>query len=147
MTSAQNRRIQTEAVRVLDDLNETTKSRQAFLKSCGDAAWLGDDERRAIRWVLSALVEHRRRLRATARMWRALGVDEPADRALVAITGDLLDEDRYFAPIVAQWREAVVGRIYLERNTFWRSMIELAEANLTDGSDATTFCVAGRRRA
>lgn len=139
--------IKAEAVRVLDELNETTKSQQAFLKSCGDAVWIGDEERRAIRWLLSALVEHRRRLRTAVRMWRAMGHDEPAGRALVALTADLLDENRSFAPFVAQWRDAVVGRLLVERNTFWRSMIELAEANLVDTRDGGALCLAGRRRA
>ncbi|MHA3023457.1 hypothetical protein ACXPWS_24715 [Mycobacterium sp. BMJ-28] len=129
--------IQAETVRVLDDLSETTKSQQAFLKSCGDAAWIGDDERRAIRWLLSALVEHRRRLRTTARMWRTMGHDEPAGRVLVAVTADLLDENRTFGPFVAQWREAVVANLTLDRKIFWRSMIELAEANLADAVHRT----------
>jgi hypothetical protein len=139
--------IHADAIRVLNELNETTKAQQAFLKSCGDAAWIGDDERRAIRWLLTALVEHRRRLRTAVRMWRAMGHDEPAGRALVAVTVDLLDENRSFTPFVAQWREAVVGRVSLERNDFWRSMIELAQSNLTEARDGATLCLAGRRRA
>ena len=35
-----------EAVRVLHELNESTKAQQAFLNSCGDATWITDDERR-----------------------------------------------------------------------------------------------------
>ena len=60
MTIGEDGLIHADAVRVLNELNETTKAQQAFLKSCGDAAWVGDDERRAIRWLLTALVEHRR---------------------------------------------------------------------------------------
>ena len=132
---------------MLEELNDTTKAQQAFLNSCGDAAWISDDERRAIRWLLSALVEHRRRLRTAARMWRAMGHDEPAGRALVTVTAELLDENRSFVPFIAQWREAVMGHLALERNNFWRSMIELAESNLSDSHDCATLCVAGRRRA
>lgn len=147
MTTGDGGLIQAEAIRVLEELNDTTKAQQAFLKSCGDAAWIGDEERSAIRWLLSALVEHRRRLRTTTRMWRAMAHDEPAGRALVAVTVELLDENSSFAPFVAQWREAVVGRVSLERNIFWRSMIELAQSNLTDAHDAGPLCLAGRRRA
>ncbi|GAS99259.1 uncharacterized protein RMCC_6224 [Mycolicibacterium canariasense] len=138
--------IQAEAVRVLDELNDTAKSRQAFLKGCGDAAWIDDEQRRAIRWLLSALVEHRRRLRTAARIWRAMGHDEPAGRALVAATADLLDENRSFAPFVAQWRDAVVVRLSMERDSFWRSMLELAEANLVDTRDGAALHPADRRR-
>lgn len=147
MTTGEGGLIKAEAIRVLDELNDTTKAQQAFLKSCGDAAWIGDEERRAIRWLLSALVEHRRRLRTATRLWRAMAHDEPAGRSLVAVTVELLDENTSFAPFVAQWREAVVGQVSLERNIFWRSMIELAQSNLTDAPGATTLCLAGRRRA
>ena len=89
-----------EAVRVLHELNESTKAQQAFLNSCGDATWISDDERRAIRWLLSALIEHRRRVRITARMWRTLSPAESVGSELVSDTADLLDESRYFAPFI-----------------------------------------------
>ncbi len=125
-----------EAARALDELNESTKAQQAFLNSCGDAAWISDDERRAIRWLLAALIEHRRRIRITARLWRSLSPSEPVDGKLVSETTDLLDESRYFTPFVAQWRDVVVGQTRLERTRFWRSMIELAERNLEEERDA-----------
>ena len=124
--------MRTEAVRVLHELNESTKAQQAFLNSCGDATWISDDERRAIRWLLSALVEHRRRVRITARMWRTLSPTESVGSELVSDTADLLDESRYFAPFIDQWRSAVIGQTRLERKRFWRNMIELAEQNLGD---------------
>jgi hypothetical protein len=128
-----------EAVRVLHELNESTKAQQAFLNSCGDATWITDDERRAIRWLLSALVEHRRRVRITARMWRTLSPDESVGSELVSDTAELLDESRYFAPFIDQWRSVVIGQTRLDRKRFWRSMIELAELNLGD-RDAAESC-------
>ena len=128
-----------EAVRVLHELNESTKAQQAFLNSCGDATWITDDERRAIRWLLSALVEHRRRVRITARMWRTLSPTESVGSELVSDTAELLDESRYFAPFIDQWRSVVIGQTRLERKRFWRSMIELAELNLGD-RDAAESC-------
>jgi len=128
-----------EAVRVLHELNESTKAQQAFLNSCGDATWISDDERRAIRWLLSALVEHRRRVRITARMWRTLSPAESVGSELVSDTAELLDERRYFAPFIDQLRSVVIGQTRLERKRFWRSMIELAELNLGD-TDAAEPC-------
>lgn len=135
--------MRTEAVRVLRELNESTKAQQAFLNSCGDATWISDDERRAIRWLLSALVEHRRRVRITARMWRTLSPTESVGSELVSDTADLLDESRYFAPFIDQWRSAVIGQTRLERKRFWRNMIELAEQNL-GGRDAAESCASAR---
>lgn len=128
-----------EAVRVLHELNESTKAQQAFLNSCGDATWITDDERRAIRWLLSALVEHRRRVRITARMWRTLSPAESVGSELVSDTAELLDESRYFAPFIDQWRSVVIEQTRLDRKRFWRSMIELAELNLGD-RDAAESC-------
>lgn len=132
-----------EAIRVLHELNESTKAQQAFLNSCGDATWISDDERRAIRWLLSALVEHRRRVRIIARMWRTLNPDESAGSELVSDTAELLDESRYFAPFIDQWRSVVIGQTRLERKRFWRSMIELAELNLGDTGAAEPCVSAG----
>lgn len=132
-----------EAVRVLHELNESTKAQQAFLNSCGDATWITDDERRAIRWLLSALVEHRRRVRITARMWRTLSPTESVGSELVSDTAELLDESRYFAPFIDQWRSVVIGQTRLERKRFWRSMIELAELNLGDRDAAEPCASAG----
>jgi hypothetical protein len=135
--------MRTEAVRVLHELNESTKAQQAFLNSCGDATWISDDERRAIRWLLSALVEHRRRVRITARMWRTLSPTESVGGELVSDTADLLDESRYFAPFIDQLRSVVIGQTRLERKRFWRSMIELAEQNLGDRDTTETRASAG----
>lgn len=132
-----------EAVRVLHELNESTKAQQAFLNSCGDATWISDDERRAIRWLLSALVEHRRRVRITARMWRTLSPTESVGSELVSDTAELLDESRYFAPFIDRWRSVVIGQTRLERKRFWRSMIELAEQNLGDRDAAEPCASAG----
>lgn len=135
--------MRTEAVRVLHELNESTKAQQAFLNSCGDATWISDHERRAIRWLLSALVEHRRRVRITARMWRTLSPTESVGSELVSDTADLLDESRYFAPFIDQLRSVVIGQTRLERKRFWRSMIELAEQNLGDRDTAETRASTG----
>jgi len=132
-----------EAVRVLHELNESTKAQQAFLNSCGDATWISDDERRAIRWLLSALVEHRRRVRITARMWRTLSPAESVGSELVSDTAELLDESRDFAPFIDQLRSVVIGQTRLERKLFWRSMIELAEQNLGDRDTAESRASAG----
>ncbi|GAB7071905.1 hypothetical protein H7J06_01160 [Mycobacterium hodleri] len=121
-----------EAVRVLNELNETTKAQQAFLNSCGDATWIGDEERRAIRWLLSALVDHRRRVRITARLWRTLNPAEPVGGDLVSDTVALLDENQSFTPLLAQWRAMVIGQTRLERHSFWRNLIEIAELNLVE---------------
>jgi hypothetical protein len=128
-----------EAARVLHELNESTKAQQAFLNSCGDATWISDDERRAIRWLLSALIEHRRRVRITARLWRTLSPAEAVGSELVSETVDLLDESRYFTPFIAQWRAVVLGHTRVERKNFWRSMIELAQLNLEE-RDAVESC-------
>jgi len=125
-----------EAVRVLHELNESTKAQQAFLNSCGDATWIGDDERRAIRWLLSALVDHRRRVRITARLWRTLNPAEPVGGDLVADTVALLDENQSFTPLLAQWRAIVIGQTRLERTSFWRHLIEIAELNLEESGIA-----------
>lgn len=132
-----------EAVRVLHELNESTKAQQAFLNSCGDATWITDDERRAIRWLLSALVEHRRRVRITARMWRTLSPAESVGSELVSDTAELLDESRYFAPFIDQWRSVVIEQTRLDRKRFWRSMIELAELNLGDRDTAESCASTG----
>jgi len=123
-----------DEVRVLQDLNESIKAQQAFLNSCGDATWIGDDERRAIRWLLSALIDHRRRVRSATRLWRTLQPGEPAPADLRAETIELLDENRTFGPYIAQWRGVVVGRARVERTDMWRSMRQLADTNL-EGND------------
>ncbi len=135
-----------DAVRVFHELNESTKAQQAFLNSCGDATWISDEERRAIRWLLSALIDHRRRVRVTARLWRTLNSNEPVPCGLVSETADLLDENRYFAPFIAQWRAVVIGRTRVERKNFWRSMIELAELNLDEARSAEESCATTARR-
>jgi hypothetical protein len=132
-----------EATRVLNELNESTKAQQAFLNSCSDATWITDEERRAIRWLLSALIEHRRRVRITVRLWRTLNPAEPVGSELVSETVDLLDENRYFAPFIAQWRAAVIGQTRVERTLFWRNMIELAQMNLHEPDDAKSCASAG----
>lgn len=132
-----------EAVRVLHELNESTKAQQAFLNSCGDATWITDDERRAIRWLLSALVEHRRRVRITARMWRTLSPAESVGSELVSDTAELLDESRHFAPFIEQWRSVVIRQTRLDRKRFWRSMIEIAELNLGDRDPAESCASTG----
>jgi len=132
MTGATTEMMRSEAVRVLTEFSQTTKAQQAFLTSCGDATWVSAEQRHTIRWLLSALIEHRRRIRVTARLWRTLTVDEPVARALASATTDLLDENRSFTPLIARWREVVVEQTRIERNEFWRSMIELAEQNMTD---------------
>jgi hypothetical protein len=119
-----------EEARTLHELNEATKVQQAFLNSCGDATWISDEERQAIRWLLEALIDHRRRVRVATRLWRTLRSDEPVPRALVTETVQLIDENRRFAPVIAQWRAVVVGRVRIERKDLWRSMLELAEKNL-----------------
>lgn len=138
-------RMRGDAVRVFGELNESTKAQQAFLNSCGDATWISDEERSAIRWLLSALIDHRRRIRVTARLWRTLNPSEPVPCELVTETAELLDENRHFAPFIAQWRAVVIGRTQVERKEFWRSMIELAELNLggvrdTELSTPTASC-------
>ncbi|MDT5056460.1 MAG: hypothetical protein QOE94_4104 [Mycobacterium sp.] len=125
-----------DAVRVFAELNESTKAQQAFLNSCADATWISDEERHAIRWLLSALVDHRRRIRVTGRLWRTLVPTEPVPCQLVTETTELLDENRHFAPFIAQWRAVVIGKARVERNDFWRSMIELAELNLAGVREA-----------
>jgi hypothetical protein len=122
-----------EEARILEDLNQSIKVQQAFLNSCADATWIGDEERRAIRWLLSALIDHRRRVRTAARLWRTLGADGPTPCSLVAETVELIDENRRFEPFIARWRAAVVEQTRAERKALWRSMLELAEANLDDG--------------
>ncbi len=134
-----------DAVRLFDELNESTKAQQALLNSCGDATWISDEERRAIRWLLSALVDHRRRIRVTGRLWRTLKSTEPVPCELVTETTEILDENRHFAPFIAQWRAVVVGRARVERNDFWRSMIELAELNLAGVSAAEESCSSSGR--
>jgi hypothetical protein len=136
-------KMRVEAARVLHELNESTKAQQAFLNSCGDATWISDDERRAIRWLLSALIDHRRRVRIAARLWRTLNPAEPVGSELVSDTVDLLDESRYFAPFIAQWRAVVIGQTRMERKTFWRGMIELAELNLEKHDAAEPCATAG----
>lgn len=122
-----------EEAAILDDLNQSIKVQQAFLNSCADSTWIGDEERQAIRWLLSALIDHRRRVRTSARLWRTLGADEPTPRCLVAETVELIDENRRFEPFIARWRAAAVEQARAQRKELWRSMLELAEANLDDG--------------
>jgi hypothetical protein len=138
-------RMRGDAVRVFDELNESTKAQQAFLNSCGGATWISDEERRAIRWLLSTLIDHRRRIRVTARLWRTMNPNEPIPCELVTETADLLDENRHFAPFIAQWRAVVIGRTRLERKDLWHSMIELAELNLGRVSDAEESCSSSGR--
>jgi hypothetical protein len=134
-----------DAVRVFEELNDTTKAQQAFLNSCNDATWISDEERRAIRWLLAAVIDHRRRIRVTARLWRSLHAAEPVPCELVTETTDLLDENRHFEPFIAQWRAVVIGRTRVERKDLWRGMIELAESNLHDSSEADEACTSGGR--
>lgn len=129
-----------DAVRVFAELNESTKAQQAFLNSCSDTVWMSDDERHAIRWLLSALVDHRRRIRVTGRLWRTLIATEPVPCDLVTQTTELLEENRHFAPFISRWRSVVVGRTRMERNDLWRSMIELAEMNLAGARGAEETC-------
>jgi hypothetical protein len=126
-----------ETVRVLTTLNESTKAQQAFLNSCSDAPWIGEEDRTAIRWLLAALIDHRRRVRIAIRLWRTLNADEPASGGLVAETTDLLDENRHFEPFIAQWRARVLSQTRLERNTFWRQMMETAELNIDQSREAS----------
>jgi hypothetical protein len=138
-------RMRGDAVRVFEELNDTTKAQQAFLNSCNDATWISDEERRAIRWLLAAVIDHRRRIRVTARLWRSLHATAPVPCELVTETTDLLDENRHFEPFIAQWRAVVIGRTRVERKDLWRSMIELAESNLQDSSEAEEACTSGGR--
>ncbi|WP_178358839.1 hypothetical protein [Mycolicibacterium hippocampi] len=133
-------RMRGDAVRVFGELNDSAKAQQALLNSCGEAAWITDEERRAIRWLLSALIEHRRRIRVTARLWRSLNPEEPVPCALVTETTELLDEHRHFEPFIARWRAVVINRARIDRTEFWRSMIELAELNLDLASEAEEPC-------
>lgn len=87
-----------------------------------------------MRWLLSALREHRRNLRKMSRVWRALGVDDHIDGQLVAATADLLDEHRSFRPHIEYWRSAAVAGIRSDRSRFWRDMLDLAESNLRSAS-------------
>lgn len=134
-----------DAVRVFAELNETTKAQQAILNSCADASWISDEQLRAIRWLLSALIEHRRRIRVTGRLWRSLNAADPVPCELVTETTELLDEHRHFEPFIAQWRAVVIGRTRVERQNFWRAVIELAETNLHDTSGAEQPCTSGAR--
>jgi hypothetical protein len=126
-----------DEARVLQQLNDWIKVQQAFLNSCGDADWISPDERRVIRTLLVALIDHRRRVRATTRMWRTLQPDEHTPRELVAETVELIDENRRFVPFIAQWRAVMVARTRVERKQLWRSMLELAESNLETTVDVT----------
>lgn len=119
-----------EEARILLQLNDAIKAQQAFLNSCSDATWVSADERVAIRWLLGALVDHRRRVRTAARLWRTLHPDEDASPELRRETVELLDENRSFRPYIAQWRGVVVGHARVERTDMWRSMRELADTNL-----------------
>jgi hypothetical protein len=134
-----------ETVRVLTALNESAKAQQAFLNSCTDAPWIADDDRSAIRWLLAALIDHRRRVRVAIRLWRTLNADEPASRGLVSETTELLDENRHFTPFISQWRAVVLDQTRMERNTFWRKMIEMAELNIRDSRDAEEQCTTTAR--
>lgn len=124
-----------QAVRRLDELNEITKAQQAFLNSCSDATWITDEQRYEIRWLLSALIDHRRRVRVTARLWRTLTPTEQVGHGLVAETTELIDENGYFAPLIERWRSIIVARTTSERKLFWFSMMELAERNLSMADD------------
>ncbi|CAN5124832.1 hypothetical protein BH11ACT6_BH11ACT6_48830 [soil metagenome] len=129
----------------LRELNESIKAQQAFLNSCGDATWISEEERRVVRWLLSALIDHRRRVRITTRLWCALNPNEPVPSALVAETVELIDENRRFVPYIAQWRATVVSRTRVERAELWRSMLELAESNLNQVGDVEQTLAASRR--
>ena len=122
--------VREDVVTALKGLHEFTKAQQAFLNSCSDAAWVTDEDRRAIRWLLDALAEHRRRVRVTLRLWRTLSERERLDGRLVAETSALLDENHYFVPHLAKWREIVTERTAAERKAFWDNMITLAQRNL-----------------
>lgn len=128
------RGVRAETVDVLADLNEAVKAQQAFLNSCADALWASADQRRAIRWLLAALIDHRRRIRAVLRLWRTLSASDPVERALVAETTELLDENRRFAPYVDAWRAVATGQLRSERQVFWHQMAELAQCNLSGGA-------------
>ena len=119
-----------QAVDVLTALEASVKSHSAFVSSCCDADWIDEDGRIAVRWLLSALREHRRRLRRAIRLWRTLSAADPVDGALVTATNELLDENRFFAPHIARWRSAAVGSLEIDRVSFWRHMAALAAANL-----------------
>lgn len=114
----------------LQSLNDVIKTQQAFLNSCMDQTWIGDEERQAIRWLLSAMVDHRRRIRVAARVWRTLRPREPVAAALVAETAELIDEYRRFVPYVDRWRALIIDRNRAERGDLWRGLLELAQANL-----------------
>lgn len=120
-----------DSLRTIDD---SVKAQSALLNGCCDAEWLDDDSRTSVRWLLSALREHRRNLRKMSRVWRALGVDDHIDGELVAATADLLDEHRSFRPHLEHWRAAAVAGIRSDRSRFWRDMLDLAEANLRSAS-------------
>lgn len=138
-------RVGSDEAQVLCELNHSIKAQQAFLNSCGDATWMSEEERRVVRWLLSALIDHRRRVRITARLWCALHPNEPVPSALVTETVELIDENRRFVPHIAQWRAIVVGRNRVERADLWRSMLELAESNLDQLGDVKQSCAASRR--
>lgn len=129
-----------EAVRVLTALGESTKAQQAFLNSCADATWVSDEERSAIRWLLAALIDHRRRMRVAIRLWRTLNAGEQASRGLVSETTELLDENRHFEPFISEWRTVVLAQTRMERTTFWRRMIELAELNIGESRAIEERC-------
>ncbi|MET0473831.1 MAG: hypothetical protein ABW001_04245 [Mycobacterium sp.] len=124
-----------EAVRVLTALSESAKAQQAFLNSCSDATWISGDERSAIRWLLAALIDHRRRVRVAIRLWRTLTAGEQASSELVSETAELLDENSHFAPFISQWRDVVIHQTRMERTTFWRRMVELAELNIQESRE------------
>ncbi|KPH20752.1 hypothetical protein AN948_05165 [Rhodococcus sp. ADH] len=128
-------------VKALCALNDTTKRQQSLLNSCSDAEWLGEDERRAVRSLLDALIEHRRRVRVMIRLWRSLCLDDVLEEGLVRETSQIIDENRYFVPHVDKWRNAVIKREGLERELFWRGMIDLAQANLGESVVLGEQCV------
>lgn len=137
-------RTREEVVRRLDELNDTTKAKQAFLNSCSDATWITDEQRCEIRWLLDALIEHRRRVRTMTRIWRSMSPQENVSHSLVGETSSLIDESDYFSPFIDKWRSVVVGRTSCDRQAFWRSMRELAELNLSEATEVEEARADGR---
>lgn len=122
--------LRTRIIDVLHDLEESIKGQTALLNGCCDADWIDEDARASVRWLLSALREHRRRVRQTARVWRTLAKDDSVHDELVSVTEEILDEHRYFRPYVENWRMATVAGIRSDRQAFWNDVMQLAQANL-----------------
>lgn len=137
-------RMRGNVIAALNELQELAKSQQALLNSCSDAAWTTVDDREAIRWLLDALGEHRRRVRITTRLWRTLADGESLDGRLVAETSALFDENGYFVPHLAKWRDIVTERTVIERKVFWRNMITLAQGNLDEACSRDESAIGAR---